>query len=156
MLITGRPLALDPHSTSLHSKGELCRTARVRRPSPAMCTVTWNRTIIGLPRAAVVVDHFHMAQLANNMLSIVRRRTAAHLRGRRGRATDPEWKASRRLLRDREDLTDDKAGNSTTIAHPGHKLSGIAGAAQTLVISRARWPCHLSRIAIPRAPGATT
>ena len=60
----------------------------------------------GLPHATVVVDHFHVVQLANKMLNIVRRRTTATLRGRRGRATDSEWKARRRLLRNREDLTD--------------------------------------------------
>ncbi|MCP3820573.1 ISL3 family transposase [Streptomyces sp. A3M-1-3] len=60
----------------------------------------------GLPGAIVVVDHFHVVQLANKMLSTVRRRTTAEIRGRRGRATDPEWKARRRLLRNREDLTD--------------------------------------------------
>lgn len=60
----------------------------------------------GLPQATIVVDHFHVVQLANKMLNIVRRRTTATLRGRRGRAADPEWKARRRLLRNREDLTD--------------------------------------------------
>ncbi|MFD4144569.1 ISL3 family transposase [Streptomyces sp. NPDC058572] len=60
----------------------------------------------GLPGAVIVVDHFHVVQLANKMLSTVRRRTTAEIRGRRGRATDPEWKARRRLLRNREDLTD--------------------------------------------------
>lgn len=60
----------------------------------------------GLPHATIVVDHFHVVQLANKMLNIVRRRTTAALRGRRGRASDPEWKARRRLLRNREDLTD--------------------------------------------------
>jgi transposase len=60
----------------------------------------------GLPHATVVVDHFHVVQLADKMLNIVRRRTTASLRGRRGRATDPEWKARRRLLRNRKDLTD--------------------------------------------------
>ncbi|MEJ8632388.1 ISL3 family transposase [Streptomyces sp. MS2.AVA.5] len=62
----------------------------------------------GLPDAIVVVDHFHVVQLANKMLSLVRRRTTAEIRGRRGRATDPEWKARRRLLRNREDLTDEQ------------------------------------------------
>ena len=62
----------------------------------------------GLPGAIVVVDHFHVVQLANKMLSQVRRRTTAELRGRRGRSTDPEWKARRRLLRNREDLTDEQ------------------------------------------------
>ncbi|WP_329375212.1 transposase [Streptomyces sp. NBC_01483] len=61
----------------------------------------------GLPHATVVVDHFHVVQLANKMLSKVRRRTTAEIRGRRGRASDPEWKAGRRLLRNREDLTDE-------------------------------------------------
>jgi transposase len=62
----------------------------------------------GLPNAVIVVDHFHVVQLANKMLSMVRRRSTAELRGRRGRATDPEWKARRRLLRNREDLTDEQ------------------------------------------------
>ncbi|MEU6012177.1 ISL3 family transposase [Streptomyces sp. NPDC047453] len=63
---------------------------------------------IALPQATVVVDHFHVVQLANKMLSMVRRRTTAEIRGRRGRATDPEWTARRRLLRNREDLTDEQ------------------------------------------------
>jgi transposase len=62
----------------------------------------------GLPHATVVVDHFHVVQLANKMLSMVRRRTTAETRGRRGRASDPEWRARRRLLRNREDLTDEQ------------------------------------------------
>lgn len=60
----------------------------------------------GLPQATVVVDHFHVVQLANKMLTLVRRRLTGQLRGRRGRASDPEWKARRKLLRGREDLTD--------------------------------------------------
>lgn len=63
---------------------------------------------IGLPDAIVVVDHFHVVQLANKMLSMVRRRTTAETRGRRGRAGDSEWKARRCLLRNREDLTDEQ------------------------------------------------
>ncbi|MFD9286634.1 ISL3 family transposase, partial [Streptomyces mirabilis] len=61
-----------------------------------------------LPHATVVVDHFHVVQLAHKMLSTVRRRTTAEVRGRRGRASDPEWKARRRLLRNREDLNDEQ------------------------------------------------
>ncbi|MGC9539256.1 ISL3 family transposase [Streptomyces sp. UG1] len=49
-----------------------------------------------------------MVQLANKMLSMVRRRTTAEVRGRRGRASDPEWKARRCLLRKREDLADEQ------------------------------------------------
>ncbi|MEU5538565.1 ISL3 family transposase [Streptomyces sp. NPDC020362] len=61
-----------------------------------------------LPDAIVVVDHFHIVQFATKMLSMVRRRTIAEVRGRRGRATDPEWKARHRLLRNREYLTDEQ------------------------------------------------
>ncbi|MGV9349279.1 transposase [Streptomyces spiralis] len=44
----------------------------------------------GLPQhVAVVVDHFHVVQLANKMLSTVRRSITAETRGRRGRASDP-------------------------------------------------------------------
>ncbi|MGO4750361.1 transposase, partial [Streptomyces sp. 2MCAF27] len=58
---------------------------------------------IALPQATFAVDHFHVVQLANKMLSMLRRRTTAEVRGRRGRATDPEWRARRRRLRNRED-----------------------------------------------------
>jgi hypothetical protein len=47
-----------------------------------------------LPHATVAVDHFHVVQLANKMSSMVRHRTTAELRGRRGRAADPQWKAA--------------------------------------------------------------
>ncbi|PWI06965.1 ISL3 family transposase [Streptomyces sp. NWU339] len=73
-----------------------------------MSTVYRAAVRTALPHATVVVDHFHVVQLANKMLSMVRRRTTAEIRGRRGRASDPEWKARRRLLRNREDLTDEQ------------------------------------------------
>ncbi|WP_146776827.1 transposase, partial [Parafrankia sp. Ea1.12] len=47
---------------------------------------------------------FHVVQLANKTLNLVRRRLTRSVRGRRGRTT--EWKARRKLLRNREDLTD--------------------------------------------------
>lgn len=61
-----------------------------------------------LPHATLVVDHFHVVQLANQMVSSVRRRVTATLRGRRVRKDDPEYGLRRRLLRNREDLTDEK------------------------------------------------
>ncbi|SQD93354.1 hypothetical protein FMEAI12_1040001 [Parafrankia sp. Ea1.12] len=51
----------------------------------------------GLPHATVVVDHFHVVQLANKTLNLVRRRLTRSVRGRRGRTT--EWKARPRLPR---------------------------------------------------------
>ncbi|GAA3690597.1 hypothetical protein GCM10022267_91260 [Lentzea roselyniae] len=43
-----------------------------------------------LPAATIVVDHFHVVQLANTALCEVRRRLTFQHRGRRGRKTDPE------------------------------------------------------------------
>lgn len=43
-----------------------------------------------LPHAAIVVDHFHLIQLANAKLAQVRRRVTATVRGRRAHADDPE------------------------------------------------------------------
>jgi transposase len=61
-----------------------------------------------LPGATIVVDHFHVVQLANKMLCEVRRRLTLQHRGRRGRKTDPEWIARNRLTRNWEDLTDEQ------------------------------------------------
>jgi transposase len=61
-----------------------------------------------LPGATIVVDHFHLVQLANRMLCEVRRRLTFQHRGRRGRTTDPEWIARNRLTRNWEDLTDEQ------------------------------------------------
>lgn len=61
-----------------------------------------------LPHARLVVDHFHVVQLANQVVSSVRRRVTATLRGRRVRKDDPEYGVRRRLLRNREDLTSEK------------------------------------------------
>src|SRR6195952_4199629 len=61
-----------------------------------------------LPHARIVIDHFHVVKLANQMIDDVRRRTTQALRGRRGRACDPEWTSRRRLLRGVERLTDEQ------------------------------------------------
>jgi transposase len=52
-----------------------------------------------LPHAVLVVDHFHIVQLANRAVTEIRRRTTLTNRGRRGRATDPEWRMRNRLTR---------------------------------------------------------
>jgi transposase len=61
-----------------------------------------------LPNTTLVVDHFHVVQLANQTVAAVRRRATATLRGRRVRKDDPEYGLRRRLLRNREDLTPEK------------------------------------------------
>jgi transposase len=50
-----------------------------------------------LPQATIVVDHFHLVRLANQMLTEVRQRVAREQLGRRGRKADAAW-AHRRLL----------------------------------------------------------
>jgi transposase len=52
-----------------------------------------------LPHARLVVDRFHVAQLANNALTEVRRRVTLQARGRRGRKGNREWELRNRLTR---------------------------------------------------------
>ncbi len=52
----------------------------------------------GLPRARLVVDHFHAVRLANQALDEVRRRTQQATLGHRGRKDDPLYRIRRRLL----------------------------------------------------------
>lgn len=58
------------------------------------------------PNAQLVVDHFHLVKLANDMVTAVRRRVTVDTHGRRGRRQDPEWANRRRLLSARERLSD--------------------------------------------------
>src|SRR5947199_10259244 len=63
-----------------------------------------------LPNAALIVDAFHVIQLANKMIGDVRRQaTFAHYR-RRGRATDPERVIKTLLVRDKGRLSDAARG----------------------------------------------
>ena len=59
-----------------------------------------------LPQATVVVDHFHLVQLANRAVTKVRQRVTQQQLGRRGRRTDPVWANRRMLLRARERLSE--------------------------------------------------
>lgn len=64
-----------------------------------MCTVFKAAVRQALPHAMLVVDHFHVVQLANRAVTEVRRRMTMTHRGRRGRASDPEWQQRNRLTR---------------------------------------------------------
>ena len=57
-----------------------------------------------LPRAAQVVDPFHVISLANRALDAVRRRVQTEQLGHRGRRDDPLYRARRVLLRSEETL----------------------------------------------------
>ncbi|SCL36562.1 Transposase [Micromonospora rhizosphaerae] len=64
-----------------------------------MCTVFKAAIRAVLPQATIVVDHFHMVQLANAAVTEVRRRVTMTQRGRRGRKQDREWQLRNRLTR---------------------------------------------------------
>lgn len=64
-----------------------------------MCTVFKSAIRAALPQARLVVDHFHLVQLANQALTEVRRRVTVQVRGRRGRKGNREWELRNRLTR---------------------------------------------------------
>ncbi len=52
-----------------------------------------------LPGVRIVVDHWHLVRLANQMVTEVRQRVQREQSGGRGRGTDPAWAHRRLLLR---------------------------------------------------------
>jgi transposase len=73
--------------------------AGVRVVAIDMCTVFKAAVRESLPHAVLVVDRFHLAQLANSALTEVRRRVTLQQRGRRGRKGNREWELRSRLTR---------------------------------------------------------
>jgi transposase len=64
-----------------------------------MCTVFKAAVRNSLPHATLVVDRFHVVQLANAALTEVRRRVTVQQRGRRGPKGNREWELRNRLTR---------------------------------------------------------
>jgi transposase len=64
-----------------------------------MCTIFKAAIRAVLPQARLVVDHFHLVQLANQALTEVRRRVTVQVRGRQGRKGNREWELRNRLTR---------------------------------------------------------
>jgi transposase len=64
-----------------------------------MCAIFKSAIRDALPRARLVVDHFHLVQLANQALTEVRRRVSVQVRGRQGRTGNREWELRNRLTR---------------------------------------------------------
>jgi transposase len=64
-----------------------------------MCTVFKAAVRDSLPHTTLVVDRFHVVQLANTALTEVRRRVTVQIRGRRGRKGNREWELRNRLTR---------------------------------------------------------
>jgi transposase len=72
---------------------------RVRFVAIDMCTIFKSAIREVLPQARLVVDHFHLVQLANQALTEIRRRVTVQVRGRRGRKGNREWELRNRLTR---------------------------------------------------------
>lgn len=73
--------------------------AQVRYVAIDMCTMFKSAVERVLPHAQLVVDHFHLVQLANACVTEVRRRVTVQVRGRRGRKGNREWELRNRLTR---------------------------------------------------------
>ncbi|WP_346533850.1 ISL3 family transposase [Micromonospora sp. DPT] len=72
---------------------------QVRYVAIDMCTIFKSAVERVLPHAQLVVDHFHLMQLANATVTEVRRRVTVQVRGRRGRKGNREWELRNRLTR---------------------------------------------------------
>ncbi|MEV6815592.1 ISL3 family transposase [Micromonospora sp. NPDC051296] len=72
---------------------------QVRYVAIDMCTIFKSAIERVLPHAQLVVDHFHLVQLANATVTEVRRRVTVQVRGRRGRKGNREWELRNRLTR---------------------------------------------------------
>jgi transposase len=64
-----------------------------------MCSIFKAAIAQALPHAVIVADHFHIVQLANRVVTEVRRRLTLQVRGRRGRKGNREWELRNRLTR---------------------------------------------------------
>lgn len=79
---------------------------QVRYVAIDMCSVFAAGIALALPQATIVVDHFHVVQLANQALDEIRCRITTQLRARRGRKGDGEWDVRNLLTRNRENLSE--------------------------------------------------
>jgi transposase len=82
----------------LQARGQQWKDA-VRFVAIDMSTVFKAAVCQVLPHAVLVVDHFHIVQLANAALTEARRRVTLQQRGRRGRKGNREWELRNRLTR---------------------------------------------------------
>jgi transposase len=81
---------------------------------------------VTLPRAAQVVDPFHLIALANRTLDDVRRRVQNEVTGHRGRRDDPLYRARRVLLRGEERLDEEASARLTSLLELGDPGGEVA------------------------------
>ena len=79
-----------------------------------------------LPKAAQVVDPFHVISLANRALDSVRRRVQTEQTGHRGRRDDPLYRARRALLTGEEKLDEHAAARLSSLLQLGDPDAEVA------------------------------
>ncbi len=79
-----------------------------------------------LPRAAQVVDRFHVIALANRCLDSVRRRVQNEQLGHRGRRDDPLYRVRRALLVGEEKLSEEQATRLNSLLALGDPHAEVA------------------------------
>jgi transposase len=79
-----------------------------------------------LPKAAQVVDPYHVVSLANRALDQVRRRVQTEQTGHRGRRDDPLYRARRALLTGEEKLDDKAAARLASLLELGDPNAEVA------------------------------
>ncbi len=81
-----------------------------------------------LPNTTLVVDPFHLIQLANKRLDECRRRVQQEVLGNRGRAGDPLYRIRRLLNMAKERLTEDANEKLTRLLESGDPNNEVATA----------------------------
>jgi transposase len=129
-----------------------------------------------LPHATLVVDHFHVVQLANKTLGEVRRRVTWRMRNRRGSKGDGEWEVRNLLTRNMEDLSERRFARMwntlVELGNDGYEIPGWsarpwpppsapAGPWRLRGLRRRRWPVRRCRGSVrwaarPGRPRPTT
>jgi transposase len=79
-----------------------------------------------LPKAAQVIDPFHVISLANRSLDAIRRRVQIEQLGHRGRRDDPLYRARRLLLRGEEKLSDEATERLSSLLELGDPGAEVA------------------------------
>jgi transposase len=79
-----------------------------------------------LPKAAQVVDPFHVISLANRSLDAIRRRVQIEQLGHRGRRDDPLYRARRLLLLGEEKLSDEATERLASLLELGDPGAEVA------------------------------
>jgi transposase len=81
---------------------------------------------VALPKAAQVVDPYHVVSLANRALDAVRRRVQREQLGHRGRRDDPLYRVRRVLLMGEEKLSDQAAQRLRSLLELGDPEGEVA------------------------------